>query len=106
MGTKTERPNSSPTRLQASEFVLRSTCVRRIKTASGCCSTNGCSPKYPDGFESAARTDAGRIRPALPYSAEEHLRKFRRLNIRTLPSLERLLSPILLFGERGIGIKK
>src|SRR5208337_2456068 len=85
MGTNTDRPRSSPTRLHASEFVLRSTCVRRMKTASGCCSTNGCTPKYRDGVDSAANTEDRPINPALPTSNDEDFRKFLRLIMKTLP---------------------
>jgi len=42
---------------------------------------NGCTPKYPDGFDANAKTEAGRLRLALPHSHEEDMRKFLRLNI-------------------------
>src|ERR1035437_5840391 len=52
-----------------------------MKTASGCRSTNGCTPKYRDGFDGAAKMEAGPLKPTLPHSNDEDVRKSLRLNI-------------------------
>ena len=52
-----------------------------MKTASGCRSTHGCTPKYRDGFDGAAKMEAGPLKPTLPHSNDEDVRKSLRLNI-------------------------
>src|SRR5690349_12225443 len=67
-----------------------------MKTASGCCSTNGCTPKNPAGFDPTAKTEAGWPRPTAPHSNDEDVRKSLRLNIWPLP-LQGLQSRIFRF---------
>src|SRR5271166_1516231 len=53
-----------------------------MKTASGCRSTNGCTPKYPEGFDPAAKMEARPMKPMPTYSNDEDLRKSLRLIIK------------------------